>query len=92
MISLTRERRIDWARVVADLKSRDMPPQEIADALGVCRSSVQGYCDEDLCTEPAFWVGSALLVLWSKRMGLSYTEAPMRNVQLSVSAVLRSID
>jgi len=90
MIILTRERRIDWGRIVVNLKTTGMSTQQIADEVGVGRSSVQGYCDEAMCSEPAFWVGSALLVLWSERTGLSYTDAPTRKVQASVSAVLRS--
>jgi DNA-binding transcriptional MerR regulator len=89
MIILTRERRIDWARIIDNLRKLGMSEQEIADALDVARTSVQGYCD-DRCIEPAFWVGSSLLVLWSSRTGVPYTDAPTRRVLPSVSQVLKA--
>lgn len=89
MIILTRERRIDWARVIDNLRKLDMTKQEIADELDVSRASVQSWCD-DRCIDPTFWVGSSLLVLWSKRTSLPYTDAPTRIVTASVSAVLRT--
>lgn len=89
MIILTRERRIDWPRIIDNLRKLDMSLQEIADELDVSRGSVQSWCD-DRCIDPTFWVGSSLLVLWSERTGLPYTDAPTRRVQASVSQVLKT--
>jgi len=90
MIILNRSKRIDWPRVVANLRATGMSVQQIADEVDVGRSSLQGYCDEALCSEPSFWVGSRLLLIWTQRTGLPYFDAPTRTVQASVSAVLRS--
>lgn len=89
MIILSRDIRIDWARIVANLRTRGMTVQQIADALRVGYSTVYGYTSEDLPSEPPFWVGSALLVLWAAKCDCSYTDAPTKRVQPSVSAVLR---
>lgn len=89
MIILTREIRIDWPRVIANLQRCGMSLQEMADAVDASKAQVVAYADENGTTEPAHWVGSALLVLWSTRTGLSYTDAPTRKVAPSVSQVLR---
>lgn len=89
MIVLTRQTRIDWPRIIANLQRCGMSLQVVADELDVSKSQVSMYANENGTTEPAFWVGSALLVLWSKRTGLSYTDAPTRVVLPSVSQVLR---
>lgn len=89
MIVVTRTRRVDWARVIANLRSLGMSWADIASGVGVSRSVLQDYAD-DRCIEPAFWTGSALLVLWSKKTGLSWTDAPTREVMPSVSAVLKA--
>lgn len=87
MIKLSRSRRIDWAQIVVDLR-RHASLAEIALEVGVVPGAVASYCD-DRHVEPAFWTGSALLVMWAARMGRSYTEAPVRVVQPSVAAILR---
>ena len=88
MIVLTRTRRIDWPRIIENLRTTGLSVQEIADEVDIGRRSIGDYCD-DRAIEPAFWVGSALLVLWEKQTGLSYVHAPVRTVTPSVSAVLR---
>lgn len=90
MIIVSRTRRIDWARVIENLRKQGMSVREIAQAVDVGSSSVQDYCD-DRCIEPAFWVGSALLVLWAEKTGLPWTDAPVRKVQPSVSAMLKAM-
>lgn len=89
MIILTRDIRIDWARIVSNLRSKGMTVQQIADDVRVGYSTLYNYTSEDLPSEPPFWVGSALLVLWADRCGCSYTDAPTRRVLPSVSQVLR---
>jgi hypothetical protein len=86
---LSRERRIDWARLLDNIRKTGMSIEDIARTVDVGRSSVQDYCD-DRCIEPAHWTGSVLLQLWSERTGLPVTDAPTRRVQASVSAVLRA--
>lgn len=88
MIVLTRERRIDWPRIIDNLRRMGMSHADIAASVDVGTTTVGAYAD-DRCIEPAFWTGSALLVLWSERTGLSYTDAPTRVVTPSVSRVLK---
>lgn len=90
MIIVSRTRRIDWARIIENLRKQGMSVQDIALAVNVGRSSVQDYCD-CRCIEPAYWVGSALLVLWAEKTGLPWTDAPIRIVQPSVSAMLKAM-
>jgi lambda repressor-like predicted transcriptional regulator len=90
VIVITRSRRIDWPRIVANLQSTGLSLREIADHVDVAKASVCDYCNPDAETEPAFWVGAALLVLWSERTRLPWTDAPVRTVAPSVSQVLRA--
>lgn len=89
MIVLSRERRIDWPRIIDNLRRLGMSHADIAEVIEVGSTTVSAYSD-DRCIEPAFWTGSALLVLWSQRTGLSYTDAPTRKVLPSVSRVLKA--
>lgn len=89
MIVLTRERRIDWARIIENLRKLGMSHAEIAESIEVGTTTVGSYAD-DRCIEPAFWTGSALLLLWSERTGNKYTDAPTRIVTPSVSRVLKA--
>ena len=52
MIVLSRTRRVDWARVVVNLRAAGLSVQNIADEVGISRSSLQDYCD-DRNIEPA---------------------------------------
>lgn len=89
MIVVTRTRRIDWPRIVANLQRCGMSLADIARALDVTRQSLDNWAREDEVGEPAFWTGAALLVLWSERTGLKWTDAPVRTVPESVSRILR---
>jgi transposase-like protein len=90
MLILSRTRRIDWPRLVDNLLRLGMSMQQIADALGVSRRSLDNWARQDSDGEPAFWTGSSLIVLWCERTGLKWTDTPTRQVTLSVSQVLRS--
>lgn len=90
MLILSRTRRIDWPRLVDNLRRLGMSVQEIADAIGVRRQAVDYWAGPESDGEPAFWTGSALLVLWCERTGLHWTDAPVRTVSLSVSASMRA--
>lgn len=89
--TLTRERRIDWARILANLQTVGMSLGEIADQLGVGKSTVNGYTNEDAPSEPAYWVGHRLVLLWADRCGCSVEDVPIKHVPLSVSAMLKSM-
>lgn len=90
MLTLSRTRRIDWPRLVDNLLRLGMNMQQVADALDVGRSSLDNWARQESDGEPAFWTGSALIVLWCQRTGLQWTDVPVRTVVPSVSQVLRS--
>ena len=46
MIVVTRTRRVDWARVIANLRSLGMSWADIASGVGVSRSVLQDYADD----------------------------------------------
>ena len=75
-------------RVVVNLRSAGLSVQNIADEVGISRSSLQDYCD-DRNIEPAFWTGSRIIEVWCAHTGLRWPDLPVRDVPLSVSAVLR---
>lgn len=90
MLILSRTRRIDWPRLVENLLRIGMSMQQIADSLDVNRRSLDNWARIDSDGEPAFWTGSALIVLWCDRTGLRWTDVPVRTVTPSVSQVLRT--
>lgn len=90
-MKLDRERRVDWARVVENLQRvGEMSMQDIADDIGVAKSTLYGYVSEDLPAEPSFWAGWRLVALWCSTTGFQMDAVPTRRVGMSVSAVLRA--
>jgi hypothetical protein len=89
VLILSRTRRIDWPRLVENLRRGGLSTQEIADRLDITRNALHNWAMPDACGEPAFWTGSALIVLWCERTGLKWTDVPTRTVAPSVSTVLR---
>lgn len=73
---LSRERRIDWARILANLQTAGMSLQEVADWLEVGKSTLRGYTDPDIPSEPAYWVGHCLVLLWCERCERKLEELP----------------
>lgn len=88
---LSRERRVDWARLLADLRGTGMSLPEVAGWLGVGKSTLQGYMNEDLASEPAYWTGHCLVLLWRARCGGQLDGVPLRDAPLSVSRMLRAM-
>lgn len=88
---LSRERRIDWARIIENLNRAGMSLQDIAEWLEVGKSTLRGYTDPDIPSEPAYWVGHCLLLLWCERCGCRLEDVPTKRVQLSVSAMLKTM-
>jgi hypothetical protein len=89
MIVVSRSRRIDWPRLVVNLQSTGMSHRDIARAVDVSKGHVAAWADPAGVVEPAFWSGAQLLQLWAQKTGLRWTDAPVRVVMPSVSAVLR---
>lgn len=88
--NVNRERRIDWARILANLQAAGMSLQQIADAVEVSKSTLYGYLNPDAPSEPAYWVGHSLLALWCVRCGALLKDAPVTRAQPSVSQMMRS--
>ncbi len=89
MIRIDRRTRIDWPRIVANLRTAGMTHADIAEAVDVSRTQVVDWSRPEGQTEPAFWSGAQLLLLWSDRVGAPWTDAPTRRVTPSVAEVLR---
>ncbi|MEL4181224.1 hypothetical protein [Roseateles sp. PN1] len=89
--TLNRTRRIDWARILANLQTAGMSMQQIADAVECGKSTLYGYASEDLTAEPAYWIGHCLVALWATKCGASLQDVPIKKVQLSVSAMLKDM-
>lgn len=88
--TVNRARRIDWARILANLQAAGMSLQQIADQVQVSKSTLYGYLNPDAPSEPAYWVGHSLLALWCSKCGAKLADAPMTRVQPSVSQMMRS--
>lgn len=90
-IRLSKERRPDWARMIANLQKAGMSLQEIADTIEVGKSTLYGYLSEDCPSEPAYYAGHSLLALWCTRCGCALADMPIREVPMSVSAMLKAM-
>ena len=90
MIVLSRTRRLDWPRMAENLRRAGMTWTEIASALGVDRTALRNWAEPETVGEPAYWTGACMLLLWSEKTGISWTDAPVRVVTPSVSEVLRT--
>lgn len=58
--------RVDWERIIADLRRSGLSVVEVADAVGIPKSTLLGYRNFD--AEPKHADGEALLRLWRTRM------------------------
>lgn len=90
-VALHKERRIDWPRMIRELQRDGMSLQEIADAIQMSRSALYGYLSDDCPSEPAYYVGHCIVGLWSGRLGRLLSDVPIREVQLSISAMLKAL-
>ena len=71
--------RIDWLKLAARLRAEcGMSLQNIADAIGISKSTLHGYLDPDCPAEPMHCVGRAFTDLCFERLGLSLDDAPVR--------------
>jgi hypothetical protein len=90
-MELSRERRIDWARIISNLQTVGLSLRVIAETMGMSKTQLFAYMDEDCPSEPSYWSGNALLNLWCDRCGCTLLDVPIRHVQLSVSAMLKAM-
>lgn len=90
-IILSRDRRIDWPRIIANLQKTGMSLQQIADAVEVGKRTIMDYAREDLPAEPAHWTGHCLVILWCDQCGTSMQDVPTRAVPPTVSQMLKDM-
>lgn len=90
-LALRKERRIDWPRMIREIQRQGMSLQEIADAIQMSRSALYGYLSEDCPSEPAYYVGHCLVGLWCTKCGRTLSDVPVREVPLSISAMLKAL-
>ncbi len=69
--------------------SRGQRPVASATRLGEASGS---RCERDATSEPAYWVGHCLVVLWCARCGCQLEDVPIKHVPLSISAIMKSFD
>ncbi|RZI78780.1 MAG: hypothetical protein EOP38_27075, partial [Rubrivivax sp.] len=62
MTSIRPNARIDWFRVLVDLKQAGLSSAAVAAAVNVAKSTVIGW--KNLDAEPRYQDGEALLLLW----------------------------
>lgn len=91
MLTINRVRRIDWARIIANLQTAGMSLREVADAIDASKSSLFQYTNEDCPSEPAYYVGHSLVALWCTRCGTRLEDVPIKHVPESVSRMMRSM-
>lgn len=91
-LTLTRTRRIDWSRILENLETAGLSMQQIADQVDAGKSTLVGYKNPDCPSEPAYWVGHSLVALWATRCGCQLADVPIRTVQLSVAAMMKTFD
>jgi len=87
VIVLTRTRRVDWPRLILDLRRTGLSLPRIGQGAGVSARTIGSYLTTD--TEPAHWTGEALIGFWVVTTGRQRGEAPVRAVVPSVAAVMR---
>lgn len=75
LIRQVRVKRIDWFRVLADLKRAGLSLRNIAALTGLSKTQLIGLRNED--TEPKHLAGEALVVLWGKATNLGRESLPM---------------
>lgn len=63
MISIRRRPRVDWFRIIAELRRFGFSQKTIALNLGTSRSTVRNWAEGD---SPRYEDGRALLMLWRK--------------------------
>lgn len=74
-IRQVRVKRIDWFRVLADLKRAGLSLRNIAALTGLSKTQLIGLRNED--TEPKHLAGEALVMLWAKATNLGRESLPM---------------
>lgn len=61
-----RAQRVDWFRVLTDLKAQGYSIYQVAEVTGIPRTTLLGY--KDLGAEPKHSDGESLLAMWERAM------------------------
>lgn len=60
------QHRIDWFRILADLRNKGLTLYDVAEKTGIPRKTIEGYKNHD--AEPRHCDGELLLALWEREM------------------------
>lgn len=82
--------RMDWARIIENLQRCGLSLQEIADWVGIGKSTLAAYIPDDCRSEPQHWSGERIITLWVHCTGLTREDAPRWRRPLSVSEILKA--
>lgn len=72
---MTKARPIDWFRIVADLKRKQLTLRDIVGRTGVPKSTILGWTG-DMQAEPRHYAGEALILLWAQVMERDRADVP----------------
>lgn len=77
MLDLELNERIDWFRIVADLRKVGVSRSVVCKELDIPRSTLQGWCDQ--IGNPRLEPGMRLINYWCKKCGRKVEETPVHN-------------
>lgn len=72
--------RVDWFRVIADLRRCGYCAQAVADVVGVGRTTVLGWKQGN---EPSHATGERLISFWASSTGHARELLPMTEIEMS---------
>lgn len=83
-MSMREGERVDWFRVLTELKRHGIAHSGIRGAIGIPESTLQGY---KTGSEPKHVDGERLIEFWCQVTGRTRAELPMEKITLSVAMV-----
>jgi transcriptional regulator with XRE-family HTH domain len=87
----TTGRRIDWPRLIENMRRKGLSMQQIADRAGMSKAALYLYCNADTMPEPNFRAGCSLITTWIDETGYTLDDLPTRKHEPSVSEMLKSM-
>lgn len=74
--------RVDWFRLLADLKRAGLSMYAVAELTGIPRTTISNYQNG---AEPRHSIGEALVRLWIRTLGSTRDGLPLARVELSAA-------
>jgi hypothetical protein len=78
--------RVDWPRLVLNLRGLGWTVERIATAVHIDRQRLSSYCEPLLC-EPRHDIGEALIALWGDECNLDRDSLPTVAIELSAASM-----